>query len=36
MLGVVGWHPHEPHRKDKNAVQTEHMIGPAATDTLSN
>jgi len=29
MLGVVGWHPHTPHRKNKNAVQIEKTIGPA-------
>jgi Na+/H+ antiporter NhaD/arsenite permease-like protein len=28
MLGIVGWNPHAPHRKDKNAVQTEQVINP--------
>ena len=29
MLGVVGWHPHAPHRKDKIATPTEQVIEPA-------
>jgi Na+/H+ antiporter NhaD/arsenite permease-like protein len=36
MLGLVGWHPHAPHRKDKKAVQTEQTILPAATDSVSH
>jgi len=28
MLGLVGWHPHAPHRKDKKAIQTEQIIVP--------
>jgi len=36
MLGLVGWHPHKPHRKDKNTVQTEQMIIPATADSLSH
>jgi len=35
MLGVVGWHPHDPHRKDKNSVKTEQMVIPATADSLS-
>ncbi len=35
MLGVVGWHPHAPHRKDRNAVKTEQTIGPADTETVT-
>ncbi len=31
MLGVVGWHPHAPHRKNKNEVKIEETIGPAVT-----
>jgi len=30
MLGTVGWHPHEPHRKTKDATQTELPVLPAA------
>lgn len=30
MLGTVGWHPHEPHRKTKEATQTEQPVLPAA------
>jgi Na+/H+ antiporter NhaD/arsenite permease-like protein len=38
MLGIVGWHPHAPHRKDKNAVQTEQVINPAVitSDSIAN
>lgn len=36
MLGLVGWHPHAPHRKVKNAVQTEQLVVPAITDSLSH
>ncbi len=38
MLGIVGWHPHAPHRKDKSAVHTEQVLQPAlnSTDSLSN
>jgi Na+/H+ antiporter NhaD/arsenite permease-like protein len=35
MLGIAGWHPHAPHNKDKKAVQTEKMVMPAVTDSLS-
>lgn len=28
MLGVVGWHPHAPHRKNRQEVQTEQLISP--------
>ena len=35
MLGVVGWHPHAPHRKDKNDVQTEQMVVPAVADSVT-
>jgi len=31
MLGIVGWHPHAPHRKDKNTAQTEQVISPVLT-----
>lgn len=36
MLGVVGWHPHAPHRKNKNAVQTEQVVVPSAIDSASH
>ena len=38
MLGIVGWHPHAPHRKDKHSAQTEHVITPVQTqsNSLSN
>ncbi len=38
MLGVVGWHPHPPHRKDRIKAQTEQSISPAVTtaDSISN
>jgi len=29
MLSVVGWHPHAPHRKDKNAAPAEQVIKSA-------
>jgi Na+/H+ antiporter NhaD/arsenite permease-like protein len=35
MLGVVGWHPHTPHRKDKNAAQTEQTAIPAETESVT-
>jgi Na+/H+ antiporter NhaD/arsenite permease-like protein len=35
MLGVAGWHPNEPHRQDKNAVQTEQTVVPVTTDSIS-
>ena len=36
MLGLVGWHPHAPHRKDKNAVQTEQVVVPSVIDSVSH
>lgn len=38
MLGVVGWNPHAPHGKDKNAVPTEQVLEPSlnSSDSLSN
>ena len=36
MLGVVGWHPHAPHRKDKHAVQKEQTVVPAISDSISH
>lgn len=36
MLGVVGWHPHAPHRKDKKPVQTENTIIPESADTMQS
>ena len=38
MLGIVGWHPHAPHRKDKSAVRTEQVIRPAviSADSITN
>jgi len=36
MLGVVGWQPHAPHRKDKKAVETEQTILPAAIDSVTH
>jgi Na+/H+ antiporter NhaD/arsenite permease-like protein len=29
MLGVVGWHPHAPHRETKDVIHTEKSISPA-------
>ena len=29
MLGTVGWHPHAPHRKDKNSPQKIEVLTPA-------
>ena len=34
MLGVGGWHPHAPHRKDKQAGHTEQLVVPAVSDSL--
>ncbi len=28
MLGIVGWHPHAPHRESKNVIHTEKSISP--------
>lgn len=38
MLGVVGWNPHAPHRKDKNTVPTEQASHSAiiTSDSMSN
>jgi Na+/H+ antiporter NhaD/arsenite permease-like protein len=36
MLGIVGWHPHAPHKESKNAVHTEEVIKPATTEPVSN
>jgi Na+/H+ antiporter NhaD/arsenite permease-like protein len=38
MLGVVGWHPHAPHRKDKITVPTEQASHSAiiASDSMPN
>jgi Na+/H+ antiporter NhaD/arsenite permease-like protein len=36
MLGLVGWHPHAPHRKDKKAIQTEQIIVPSVMDSASH
>jgi Na+/H+ antiporter NhaD/arsenite permease-like protein len=36
MLGLVGWQPHAPHRKDKKAVETEQTILPAAIDSVTH
>jgi hypothetical protein len=35
MLGLVGWHPHAPHRKDKKAFQTEQLVAPTVNDSIS-
>jgi len=35
MLGVVGWNPHAPHRKNKNAIPTEQVLKPALHSTDS-
>ncbi len=35
MLGLVGWHPHAPHRKDKKALQTEQVVVPSAIDSIA-
>jgi Na+/H+ antiporter NhaD/arsenite permease-like protein len=36
MLGIVGWNPHEPHRKDKTATPTEQVANPdlPASDSI--
>ena len=38
MLGVVGWNPHAPHRKDKKAVQVEKVDTPnlKTSDSVAN
>lgn len=38
MLGIAGWHPHDPHKDDKNAVPTEQVISPAVapSDSITN
>jgi len=36
LLGLVGWHPHAPHHKVKNTVQTEQMIIPTTSDSLTH
>jgi len=38
MLGIAGWHPHDPHKDDKNAVPTEQVISPVAapSDSITN
>lgn len=37
MLGVVGWHPHAPHRKDRKEAQTEQTAIPAeATESVAH
>jgi len=33
MLGVVGWHPHAPHRKDRNITTTEQVVIPVVNGT---
>jgi Na+/H+ antiporter NhaD/arsenite permease-like protein len=35
MLGVVGWHPHAPHKKGAE-VHTEQMIAPAETGSTTH
>lgn len=32
MLGVVGWHPHAPHKKGNEAVQKETTVAPAGNN----
>jgi len=38
MLGIVGWNPHAPHRKNKNAAPTEQVLKPSTNvpDSLLN
>jgi len=36
MLGIVGWHPHAPHKEAKNAVHTEEVITPAEPAPVSH
>ncbi|MDO9257269.1 MAG: hypothetical protein Q7U54_17245 [Bacteroidales bacterium] len=36
MLGLVGWHPHASHRKDKSSIQTEQVVVPSAFDSISH
>jgi len=35
MLGVVGWHPQDPHRESKDVIHTEESISPATEDPVS-
>ncbi len=35
MLGVVGWHPHAPHRKDRSAEKIEQTVGPAKPEPVT-
>jgi len=35
MLGIVGWHPHAPHRKAKNVAQSEQVITHVLTSSNS-
>jgi len=35
MLGVVGWHPHAPHRKDRIETPTEQTVTPAETEPVT-
>jgi Na+/H+ antiporter NhaD/arsenite permease-like protein len=35
MLGVVGWNPHAPHRKDRNITTTEQVVIPVVNGTDS-
>jgi len=36
MLGIVGWNPHDPHRKNKNKGETEQSLAPAAIDPMKD
>lgn len=36
MLGVVGWHPHKPHREPKGVIHTEETISPAMSEPVSH
>jgi Na+/H+ antiporter NhaD/arsenite permease-like protein len=35
MLGVVGWHPHNPHREDRSATHTEQTVIPVETESVT-
>jgi len=35
MLGVVDWHPHNPHREDRSATHTEQTVIPVETESVT-
>jgi len=36
MLGVVGWHPHAPHKEAKDVIHTEETISPVGVDPVTH